>query len=254
MGMLGSVSKSAATFGLHVSEWLLLIFGLVLVVGLIGELAKSDKWIRRKRLFELLVIVGVAGELFGDGGIFLFSEHLQAISGHEVAELNLRASQLYNQAHSRWIPIDPFLAALKNKPKPRAVEILFDKNDPDSRNLAGWLYPLLMWSGWPIKGHTIKPIPPISENPDNPFSPPLLAIGAQLTGVSIVSSPRSRNSVTIGGKAAEALGDALLTPLQSLNFGTDPHLADDELRVVVAPKPNTLPPFNIVPEPIAKPR
>ncbi len=87
MGALGSLSKSATSSALDASEISLLAFGLLLVIGLIGESAKSDKWRSRHRLFELMVIIGVAGELLADGGIFVFSKHLQTISDQEIAQL-----------------------------------------------------------------------------------------------------------------------------------------------------------------------
>jgi hypothetical protein len=73
---LFSLSKSATSICLDASEIVLLVFGIVLVIGLVGEVAKSEKWKRRVRLFELMVVFGVAGELMADGGIFLFSRHL----------------------------------------------------------------------------------------------------------------------------------------------------------------------------------
>jgi hypothetical protein len=98
MGTLLSLSKSASSFWLDVSEIALLIFGVVLVIGLVGEVAKSERWKRWLRLFELMVIVGVAGELIGDGGIFLFSRHLQTISEAEFAVLNKQAAEVYKEA------------------------------------------------------------------------------------------------------------------------------------------------------------
>jgi len=92
MGALGSVSKSTASLGLHISEVVLLAFGLLLAVGLVGEYTKSDKWKEYARLCELMVIVGVLGELIGDGGMFLFSEALQSVSDLEVAQLNVKAA------------------------------------------------------------------------------------------------------------------------------------------------------------------
>ena len=97
MGAL-SLSKSATLFVFDISEWMLLVFGILLVMGLIGE-RKTDKrstichkrWYRR---FELFVIIGVVGELLGDGGIFFSSRKLQAISDLEVARLNLSTEQL----------------------------------------------------------------------------------------------------------------------------------------------------------------
>src|SRR4051794_38580251 len=98
MGTLLPLSRSATSSALHISELVVLLFGLLLVVGLIGELAKSAKWKSRLRIFEPFVIVGVAGELIGDGGIFVFSERLQAISDAEVAHLNKEAGDARKEA------------------------------------------------------------------------------------------------------------------------------------------------------------
>lgn len=95
MGMLLSLSKPTAVLWLGISEWALLLFGIVLVVGLVGEHKgiKSAKWKARERIFSMLVVVGVAGELIADGGIFAFSGHVQSISDGEVAAANLEAKQ-----------------------------------------------------------------------------------------------------------------------------------------------------------------
>jgi len=93
MGTLFSLSKSATSTALDISEVALLLFGILLVVGLIGEYAKSERWKKHVKTFEMLVIIGVAGELFADGGIFLFSGHLQTIADLEIAELTKEAGQ-----------------------------------------------------------------------------------------------------------------------------------------------------------------
>lgn len=98
MGALLSLSKSASTAGLHVSEITLLLFGVLLVVGLIGEYAKSDRWKKHLKTFEMLVIIGVAGELFADGGVFLFSEHLQIIADQEITEATKEAGDAAQSA------------------------------------------------------------------------------------------------------------------------------------------------------------
>jgi hypothetical protein len=108
MGTVLSLSKSATSFWLEASEITLLIFGIVLVIGLVGEFAKSDTWKRRLRLFELMVIVGVAGELIADGGIFLFSRQLQTISEAEFAGLNKQAADAYKEAESARKEADSF--------------------------------------------------------------------------------------------------------------------------------------------------
>jgi hypothetical protein len=89
--MFDSLSKLATSIALNVSETLLLFFGVLLVVGLVGEYAKSDRWKKYERLFMMFVIVGVAGELVADGGIFTLSAHLQSLSDLEVARLNKEA-------------------------------------------------------------------------------------------------------------------------------------------------------------------
>jgi hypothetical protein len=91
MGTFFSLSKSATSFDLEVSEVALLLFGVLLVVGLIGEYADSDRWKKYVKVFEMLVIIGVAGELLADGGIFLFSSHLQTIADEEIVELTKKA-------------------------------------------------------------------------------------------------------------------------------------------------------------------
>jgi hypothetical protein len=100
MGTLFSLSKSATSIALDTSEIVLLLFGILLTVGLIGEYAKSERWKRRVKTFEMLVIIGVAGELMADGGIFLFSSHLQTIADHEIAELTVTAGRVKDSAES----------------------------------------------------------------------------------------------------------------------------------------------------------
>jgi len=91
MGTLFSLSKSVTSIALDTSEIVLLLFGVLLTVGLIGEYAKSERWKRHVKTFEMLVIIGVAGELLADGGIFLFSSHLQTIADQEIADLTVTA-------------------------------------------------------------------------------------------------------------------------------------------------------------------
>lgn len=91
MGYFLSLSKSSTTLWLEVSEWMLLVSGIVLVVGIIGEI-RSSEWGRWLKRFEYIVLIGVAGELVADGGVFLFSAHLQTISDSENAALSVKAS------------------------------------------------------------------------------------------------------------------------------------------------------------------
>jgi hypothetical protein len=98
MGTLFSLSKSATSIGLDTSEVVLLLFGILLTVGLIGEYAKSERWRKHVKTFELFVIIGVAGELLADGGIFLFSSHLQTIADQEIVDLTVTAGKAKDSA------------------------------------------------------------------------------------------------------------------------------------------------------------
>jgi hypothetical protein len=97
MGVLLSLSKSSALVCLDISEWALFGFGLLLVLGLIVEYraVHGTRWMK---FGEMLVIIGVAGELVADGGIFLCSGHLQTIADQEIARLNLKAARFEKDA------------------------------------------------------------------------------------------------------------------------------------------------------------
>jgi hypothetical protein len=83
---------------LNLSEIFLLIFGFLLVVGIVGEYAKSPRWQKHLRIFQLFVMIGVAGELIADGGVFLFSHRLQTTADAKIAALNSAAAQLQRDA------------------------------------------------------------------------------------------------------------------------------------------------------------
>lgn len=95
---LFSLSKSATNSALNWSELALLVFGVVLVIGLVGEYKTLEPHSRRMKLFEMLVIIGVLGELVGDGGIFVFSNQLQVISESEIADANKKAGEAKTSA------------------------------------------------------------------------------------------------------------------------------------------------------------
>jgi hypothetical protein len=98
MGTLLTLSKSGTSTALDISELLLLLFGVLLVVGLVGEYAESTHWRKHVKTFEMFVIIGVAGELLADGGIFLFSSRLQTITELEIAGLTKEASDAKTSA------------------------------------------------------------------------------------------------------------------------------------------------------------
>lgn len=88
-----SLSRPATVSILNWSEVVLLLFGVVLVVGLVGEYRESARFKRWIKVFEFMVIIGVAGELLADGSIFLFSARLETIAEEEISESNVKAAQ-----------------------------------------------------------------------------------------------------------------------------------------------------------------
>jgi hypothetical protein len=85
--------ESVAYWGLIASNGGLLAFAAVLVVGLVGEYKKPAAW--SVKTFELLVIIGVVGELVFDGLIFGCSLTLDAVHSTELASANTIASAAY---------------------------------------------------------------------------------------------------------------------------------------------------------------
>ncbi|MGA2590468.1 MAG: hypothetical protein ABSH32_11165 [Bryobacteraceae bacterium] len=124
------LSKSTTSTALDISEWSLLVFGTLLTIGLIGEYSESPTWKRREKVFEMLVIIGVAGEIFADGGIFLFSRRLQVIAERDVALLNVKASA----ADERSRKAEAHLAdALASAESAKALVKGYDKQIADEK-------------------------------------------------------------------------------------------------------------------------
>jgi hypothetical protein len=93
-----SLSKSAAEHGLDFCEILIILAGLVLTLGAIGEYAKEHHKLPLSLrcpmwVFILMVVGGLIGEFVGDAGVFLFSGTLQTISDEEVAKLTKKANE-----------------------------------------------------------------------------------------------------------------------------------------------------------------
>lgn len=118
MGYLSSLSKPATATALDVSEWSLLVFGLILAVGALGEykmLPGILLKIIRHRAFELMVAIGIAGEFIGDGGVFLFSRMLQTINDREFASLNKKAGDADRDAADAELQTAQLRAAMADR-------------------------------------------------------------------------------------------------------------------------------------------
>jgi hypothetical protein len=83
-----SLSESESKTWLDVSEALLIVSTILLTLGLLGEWPDSDSWKKRLiyKVAKASVILGVVGELLGDGGIFETSRRLQGLQDAAVAD------------------------------------------------------------------------------------------------------------------------------------------------------------------------
>jgi hypothetical protein len=163
MGHFFSFSKSATNTALDASEWALLLFGLILTIGVLGEYKKFPTLLRASHAtFELLVVIAIAGELFADGGVFLFSRHLQTISDGEFAAFNkeagdardraakaeLQTAEIRREMADRTLALDATeRSQLEQFPKQR-FEIITYAGDREARKFSDLVAGALQSSGW----------------------------------------------------------------------------------------------------------
>src|ERR1035438_2597834 len=80
-------TKAKAERGLTGFEITLIVCGLILALGAIGEYLEEHNKLPRllrwpKLVFIIMVVVGLIGEFFGDAGVYVFSSKLQEIEGY----------------------------------------------------------------------------------------------------------------------------------------------------------------------------
>jgi hypothetical protein len=231
---LFSLSKSATETALGGSEILLIISGLVLAFGAIGEyLAEHGKLPRcmewPKLVFILMVVVSLLGEFIGDAGVFLFSGHLQTISDGEYTTVRLRAAELEKEtlllrkqlrtqgsraallmevgSQERFVKIEPF--------RGQKIEIAqCGRQDNEATMAVITLMTLIRARGWIV-------------SPYNPF------VGCT-TGLRVVVRDNAPKSTLA---AAKALG-AVLNELELMPPATAP------FTQIPKPKPTEIPGWN----------
>jgi hypothetical protein len=171
MGHFFSFSKSATNTALDASEWALLLFGLILTIGVLGEYKKFPTLLRASHAtFELLVVIAIAGELFADGGVFLFSRHLQTISDGEFAAFNkeagdardraakaeLQTAEIRREMADRTLALDATeRSQLEQFPKQR-FEIITYAGDREARKFSDLVAGALQSSGWSHLGRILN--------------------------------------------------------------------------------------------------
>lgn len=103
MGYLLSLSEATTSVALDVSEIVLLISGLLLLFGAVGEYLfdhdRLPRWMRWPKLtFEIIVALSLGGELIADGGVAVFSHVLQRMEGADIQALDKKAQGASDKA------------------------------------------------------------------------------------------------------------------------------------------------------------
>jgi hypothetical protein len=79
---------------------------LMVVVGLVGEYRKGDWWKRNLHVFEMLVVLGVAGEMITETGAFWYSLRLQAIEESAIVSAQQMANDSAKEAGNLGVTVD----------------------------------------------------------------------------------------------------------------------------------------------------
>jgi hypothetical protein len=227
-----SLSKAATSCALNWSELALLVFGVVLVYGLVGEYKTLEQHRQRMKLFEMLVIVGVAGELISDGGIFLFSSHLQTIADTEIARVNMESAKLRMRAAQ-------LEASVARRKLSKAQQLMFAD---DLKRFAGTKVVLSYLAGDPeaqlfaediaaaLRAAKCK-VPPIE---------PFILFGRWGGGAYPLHPLTGVNLVITKNRSSQDAHDAIQRELCSLGFDTTfISKVEPEVDVLVVARPNS---------------
>ncbi len=100
---LSSLSKSATETAVNIAELIIIVSGLLLAFGAIGEYLEEHhrlpRWMEWPKLvFIVLVVTSLIGEFLGDAGVFVFSRQLQKIEGTEISDLDKKAKGALDKA------------------------------------------------------------------------------------------------------------------------------------------------------------
>lgn len=125
---------------------------LLVVIGLVGEYREGEWWKRNLHIFEMMVVLGVAGEMITETGAFWYSLRLQAIeeraivgaqqtannSAIEAGKLGVSVDNLHSfvtqketEAETQFNKLQTFVAAEDSKNADVIAELEKDKDNLD---------------------------------------------------------------------------------------------------------------------------
>ena len=97
----------------------------LVVIGLIGEYRDGDWWKRKIHIFEILVVLGVAGEMVTETGAFWYSLRLQSIEESAITAAQKTANQSPLSAGKLGVTVDNFQGFVVQKE--HEADTQFDK-------------------------------------------------------------------------------------------------------------------------------
>jgi hypothetical protein len=268
MLFFSSLSEASAKWWLGTSEIALLVASLVLAIGIIGEWPDSERWKKSSwyKAAKAAVVVGVIGEMLGDAGIFETSGRLDSLRDAENNKLKIvaddartragnaekgaaEAKKQLEESETRNLKFrmdrgQLFWAykakpALQGKPTGRA-EVLWLKSASDGEWLAERIANALRtpYDEPGKEGWKIERVAAVDELPKE----------ARPTGVTVIghrggmfvfnrnpNAPKHEPETSLD-IVGDALQQGLETDIIDIEFGNDPLLPDDFVRVVVGAK------------------
>jgi hypothetical protein len=163
-----------------------------------------------------------------------------ASTNERAAKAELEVQRLRAAAAPRWVEEKPFLEALKDRPKPSAVLIVFAE-DGESRRLAFQIMGLLFQAGW----HVYIPTPIVRARNSPNYLSSAESLGGQPSGLTIVA--KDKQGWHPPPYDHDTTYDALWNAFTKAHYptlygGRDDSLADNVLRIVIGSKESPLVP------------
>jgi|SRR6185437_6397051 len=173
------MDKAALESSLHTLDILLIVFGVLVAIGVVGESVVGFLHWRRSNQLQAVQQLQILG-----------LQHGIADANAHVADATLQLERLRRQVGPRVIDADAFLKALADHPPPNNIVIRFSEDATDGVQLAMQLQSLLSAAKW-------NPAPPKQLLRDDPLLRPAVTEFADvMSQVWIVGpwGPQNENS------------------------------------------------------------
>jgi hypothetical protein len=230
--VLASLSRSAASVALTVTQSALIVTTAMVVFGVIGAYAPRRKRRLWRRASEILLIVGVAGEMLAESAMFLISGRLESIHEDETMAAHREVERLRSDNLALEQLIQPRslgreqLTSLLRKALPfagQAVRVRAEPHDAEAYWLAVQLVTVLNAATWKVSTEFTGTMVSDQES----------------TGIMVVSPHDSRSESAMAMLVDELQRDGLSEVKSRVDTdgGTAPPNTTPELLIAVRSKP-----------------